>query len=195
MPVCLLEDPAGPFQGQLCSRGRIREKNGISQDTLCQKWLLMSHLSATRIDLKLTQKMGPESLSERSYLATGKYGCREVRVYPTECGEQLERDPSKKLQIPCFKEFFWGGNTSGLVPSCRPHSLGYAFTLYAPTSEPRLGHFGVSPPESLLSHSCWVTLILCVSCNTREHTPIRRARSCKTLSNCSKKGSGCCVCA
>ena len=28
-------------------------------------------------------------------LATGKYGCTEVRVYPTECGEQLGRDPSK----------------------------------------------------------------------------------------------------
>ena len=28
-------------------------------------------------------------------LATGKYGCTEVRVYPTECGEQLGTDPSK----------------------------------------------------------------------------------------------------
>ena len=28
-------------------------------------------------------------------LATGKYGCTEVRVYPAECGEQLGRDPSK----------------------------------------------------------------------------------------------------
>ena len=26
-------------------------------------------------------------------LATGKYGCREVRVHPAECGEQLGRDP------------------------------------------------------------------------------------------------------
>ena len=30
-----------------------------------------------------------------SVLATGKYGCTEVRVYPEECGEQLGRDPSK----------------------------------------------------------------------------------------------------
>ena len=29
------------------------------------------------------------------HLATGKHGCREVRVYPTECGEQLGKDPSK----------------------------------------------------------------------------------------------------
>ena len=28
-------------------------------------------------------------------LATGKYGCRKVQVYPAECGEQLGRDSSK----------------------------------------------------------------------------------------------------
>ena len=28
-------------------------------------------------------------------LETGKYGCRKVRVYATECGEQLGRDPSE----------------------------------------------------------------------------------------------------
>ena len=28
-------------------------------------------------------------------LATGKYGCRKVQVYPAECAEQLGRDPSK----------------------------------------------------------------------------------------------------
>ena len=28
-----------------------------------------------------------------NFLATGKYGCTEVRVYPTECGEQLGTDP------------------------------------------------------------------------------------------------------
>ena len=40
-------------------------------------------------------------------LATGKYGCRKVRVYPTECGEQLGRDPKKiwELQISYFEEF------------------------------------------------------------------------------------------
>ena len=32
----------------------------------------------------------------------------EVRVYPTECGEQLRRSlKSWELQIPCFAEFFW----------------------------------------------------------------------------------------
>ena len=30
-----------------------------------------------------------------SSLATGKYGCTEVRVYPVECGEKLGRDPQK----------------------------------------------------------------------------------------------------
>ena len=28
-------------------------------------------------------------------LATAKYGCTEVRVYPAKCGEQLGKDPSK----------------------------------------------------------------------------------------------------
>ena len=54
-------------------------------------------------------------------------------MYPAEWGEQLGRDPSKKweLQIHCFKEFLLGREL-GLVPSSRPHSLGYACTLYAP---------------------------------------------------------------
>ena len=46
-----------------------------------------------------------------------------------------------ELQIPCFEEFFWGGNTLGLVPSSRPRSLGYACTLYAPTSPLLMGDF------------------------------------------------------
>ena len=33
-------------------------------------------------------------------LAMGRYGCRKVRVYPTECGQQLERDPAKKMGAP-----------------------------------------------------------------------------------------------
>ena len=41
-----------------------------------------------------------------------------------------------ELQIPCFEEFFWGGNTLGLVPASLPHTLGYACTFYAPTSPP-----------------------------------------------------------
>ena len=39
-------------------------------------------------------------------------------------------------QIPCFEEFFWRGNTLGLVPASLPHALGYACTFYAPTSPP-----------------------------------------------------------
>ena len=41
-----------------------------------------------------------------------------------------------ELQIPCFEEFFWGGNTLGLVPASLPHALGYACTFYTPTSPP-----------------------------------------------------------
>ena len=73
-------------------------------------------------------------------LATGKYGCTEVRVYPTECSKQLGRDPSKNGSSKSFvlKGGFWGGNTLGFVPSCRPHSLEHACTLYAPTSPPQI---------------------------------------------------------
>ena len=39
-----------------------------------------------------------------------------------------------ELQIPCFEEFSWGGNTLGLVPANLPHTLGYACTFYTPTS-------------------------------------------------------------
>ena len=72
-------------------------------------------------------------ISERTSqkLVTGKYRCRKVRVYPTKCGEQLGRDPSKSLVL---KSFFWGENTLGLVPSSHPHSLGYACTLCTPTA-------------------------------------------------------------
>ena len=35
----------------------------------------------------------PDFKEGRPDLATGKYGCIEVRVYPAECGEQLGRDP------------------------------------------------------------------------------------------------------
>ena len=42
-------------------------------------------------------------------LAMGKYGCRQVQVYPAECGEQLGRDPpqnensnSKSLILKSF---------------------------------------------------------------------------------------------
>ena len=66
----------------------------------------------------------------------GKYGCRKVRVYPTECGEQFGRDPSKHGSSKSFVLERLPGrrNTLGLIPSSHPHSLGYACTLYAPTS-------------------------------------------------------------
>ena len=70
-------------------------------------------------------------------------GHGEVRVYRgTGVSRGVRRttwDRSLKnweLRIPCFEEFFWGGNTLGLVPASLPHTLGYACTFYAPTSPP-----------------------------------------------------------
>ena len=58
-------------------------------------------------------------------------GHGEVRLYRgTGVSRGVRRttwDRSLKnweLQIPCFEEFFWGGNTLGLVPSSLPHTLG-----------------------------------------------------------------------
>ena len=52
-----------------------------------------------------------------------------------------------ELQIPCFEEFFWGGNTLGLVPASLPRTLGYACTFYAPTSPPPTLRAAVGPRD------------------------------------------------
>ena len=39
-----------------------------------------------------------------------------------------------ELQIPCFEEFFWGGNTLGRIPASLPHTLGSACTFYGECS-------------------------------------------------------------
>ena len=70
--------------------------------------------------------------------ATGKYGCREVWVCSAECGQQLGRDPSKKgeLEIPCFEEFLWGGNTLGLIPGSFPNIVIFFSLTEAPLPDP-----------------------------------------------------------
>ena len=63
---------------------------------------------------------------------------RNVRVYPTECGQQLGRDPSKKweLRIPCFelqrRAFSREGTLWDL--SLLVFLTLYACALWAPTS-------------------------------------------------------------
>ena len=81
-------------------------------------------------------------------------GHGEVRVYRgTGVSRGVRRTTWERslknweLQIPCFKDFFCVGNTLGLVPSCRPHSLGYACTFYAPTSPPPNPRYLSSKPK------------------------------------------------
>ena len=62
---------------------------------------------------------------------------RNFRILRSAANNLGEIPQNWELQIPFLKEFFWGENTLGLVPSSHPHSLGYACTLYAPTS-PRI---------------------------------------------------------
>ena len=71
------------------------------------------------------------------------FGLGEAQVYRgTGVSRRVQRTTWERslktweLQIPCFEEFFWGGNTLGLVPGSLPHTLGYACTFYAPTSPP-----------------------------------------------------------
>ena len=70
-------------------------------------------------------------------LATGKWGCTEIRVYPTECGKQFGRVPSKIGSTSLVLKSFWvERNVFGTRPASLPRTLGYACTFYAPTSPP-----------------------------------------------------------
>ena len=98
-------------------------------------------------------------------------GKGEVRVYRgTGVSHGVRRttwDRSLKnweLQIPCFEEFFWGGNTLGLVPASLPHTLGYACTFYAPTSPPPIGVSRWSP----FSKSIWAFSLAGLALNIRQ---------------------------
>ena len=75
-------------------------------------------------------------------LATGKYGCTEVRVYPAECGEQIGRDPSKigSSKSLVLKSFSWERDTLGLVPASLPHTLGHALLFTPPLPLPQSNH-------------------------------------------------------
>ena len=71
-----------------------------------------------------------------SLLATGKCGCREVRVYPTECGEQGFRDPSKNgsrkyLVLKVFF-FFLGSEHFGTRPFLSPSPSGIRLYFVRP---------------------------------------------------------------
>ena len=68
------------------------------------------------------------------FLGQGKYGCRKVRVYPTECGQQVGRGPSKNgnSKSLVLKTLFIGGNTLGLVPSSSPSHFGIRLYFVRP---------------------------------------------------------------
>ena len=70
----------------------------------------------------LPQKTSLSKFSPCFPLATRKYGCTEVWVYPAECGEQLRRDPSN---IGSSKSLFLKGfsGEGTLWDSPRPVSL------------------------------------------------------------------------
>ena len=68
------------------------------QGTIARKTPATSHgMGSWRgIDQELTKFSPPPPRKNHAQsLATGKYGCTEVRMYPAECSEQLGRDPSE----------------------------------------------------------------------------------------------------
>ena len=86
-------------------------------------------------------------------LATGKHGCRKLRVYPGEWGEQLGKDPSKigSSKSLVLKRFSQGGNTLGLVPSSRPSLSGIRLYFVRPHFPSPKQHSGttafLNPPN------------------------------------------------
>ena len=94
------------------------------------------------------------------------FGHGEVRVYKGTGASRgvrrttWERSLKKwELQIHSFKEFFWGGNTLGLVPSSHPRSPGYACTLSGHTSPLP----STTPVLSLYTNNS-ETILLCNRC-------------------------------
>ena len=77
-----------------------------------------------------------ENKSPDFYWLRGSTGVERYGCIPRSAANNLGEIPQKNgsSKSPCFKEFFRGGTAEGLIPSRHPHSLGYACTLYAPTS-------------------------------------------------------------
>ena len=119
---------------------------------LCPQCLPVTTLAAPRIrkpgqSAKPNQPRGlylkDQGCQNGAFGKRSFFGHGEIRVYRgTGVSHGVRRttwDRSLKnweLQIPCFEEFFWRGNTLGLVPASLPYTLGYACTFYAPTSPP-----------------------------------------------------------
>ena len=104
----------------------------------------------TVLNRALTPEGGRKRTVRGGVHDTPFFGHGEVRVYRgTGVSRGVRRTAWERslenweLQMPCFEEFFWGGNTLGLVPASLPHTLGYACTFYAPTSPPPIFGRGV----------------------------------------------------
>ena len=71
-----------------------------------------------KVTVSAPLKSPANSLWRRGSTGVDRYGCI-LRSAKNNLGEI----PQKwEFQIPKFKEFFWGANTLGLVPSSHPHS-------------------------------------------------------------------------
>ena len=85
-------------------------------------------------------------------------GHGEVRVYR---GKGVSRGVQRttwerslkswELQIPCFEEFFWGGNTLGRIPASLPHTLGYGLYFLCPKKVSKMGSRALPGPGGKMS--------------------------------------------
>ena len=79
----------------------------------------------------------------------GSTGAERYGFIPRSAANTLGEIPQKKGNSKplVLKGFSWGGNTLGLVPSSLCHIVGYACTLYTPTSPLPIE----SPPSAPIS--------------------------------------------
>ena len=80
-------------------------------------------------------------------LATRQYACREVRMYPTECGQQLGRDPSRNWSFKSLVlKSFLGREHFGTRPCWSPSPFGIVlFTPPLPLPQlQRIRNFGAN---------------------------------------------------
>ena len=87
-----------------------------------------------------------KSSQTQQLLATGKYGCTEVRVYPAECSEQLGRDPSKLgAPDPLFCRGFLGSGHFGTRPCQSPSRFGIRLHFLRPHfPSPKINFIGIN---------------------------------------------------
>ena len=129
------------------SKRSVGQKNcGLNRGSLnapCSMWLCDAKSSPPNLALlwdkshwiKKGRERGPPRVFVRDLLLfdTRKYRCRNVRVYPAECGQEFGTDALKSgnSKSLVLKSFLAREHFGTRVPSSLPHMFGYACTLHS----------------------------------------------------------------